>query len=81
MRHRVMLVGGETLRVWRAVATGASPLYRNAGADECAYVEAGKALVRTAMGSIEVGPGDFVVIPAGVVHAWHPSSGEGATAV
>ncbi|MFE5677773.1 cupin domain-containing protein [Streptomyces erythrochromogenes] len=81
VRHRVMLVGGATVRVWRAVATAASPLYRNATADECAYVEAGKALVHTAMGSVEVGPGDFVVIPAGVVHSWHPSAEEGSAAV
>lgn len=77
VRHRVMLVGGASLRVWRAVATGASPLYRNATADECAYVESGTARLHTSMGNLDVGPGDLVVVPAGVVHAWHPSPGKG----
>ncbi|MEV7510153.1 cupin domain-containing protein [Streptomyces sp. NPDC091201] len=76
VRHRVMLVGGRSLRVWRAVATTASPLYRNATADECAYVESGTARLHTSMGHLDVGPGDLVVVPAGVVHAWHPLRGQ-----
>jgi homogentisate 1,2-dioxygenase len=45
------------------VATEPSPLYRNAMGDELLYVQGGSASVETIYGALEVGDGDYIVIP------------------
>ncbi|MDT4985629.1 MAG: homogentisate 1,2-dioxygenase, partial [Pseudonocardiales bacterium] len=40
---RRLVLGNDDVRISYAVATGASPLYRNAIGDECVYVESGTA--------------------------------------
>ncbi len=47
-----------------------SGLYRNAIGDELAYVQHGAARLDSVFGVIDVGPGDYVVVPAGVTHRW-----------
>jgi homogentisate 1,2-dioxygenase len=53
-----------------------SPLYRNAGADECVFVHSGSARVETSYGVLDAPPGTFVVLPRGATHRWLPTSAE-----
>ena len=56
-----------------AGAARPSPLYRNAVGDECLYVESGAARVETTFGALEVGVGDYVVVPTSVVYRVVPT--------
>ena len=67
------LLANEDVRVSYVVADRPSPLYRNAVGDECLYVEAGSATVETSFGVLDVGPGDYLVIPTSVVHRIMPT--------
>jgi homogentisate 1,2-dioxygenase len=68
---RRVLAGNQHVTLcWWAGGAGASPLAATAVGDELAYVQEGSATLETALGSLELGPGDHVVIPAGVVHRW-----------
>ena len=72
---RRLVLGNADVRISYVVAGAASPLYRNAAGDECVYVETGNAVVETSFGALEVGTGDYVVIPRGTTHRWLPSGG------
>jgi len=74
---RRLLLGNADVRLHYVVAGEASPLYRNAVGDECVFVEAGSAVVETVFGDLEVGEGDYVIIPRSTTHRWVPG-GEGA---
>src|SRR5206468_8970882 len=41
---------------------------RNAIGDECLYVEEGRALVESPFGALELGAGDYAIIPTSVIH-------------
>jgi homogentisate 1,2-dioxygenase len=69
---RRLLLGNADVRLGYVAAEAASPLYRNAIGDECVYVETGHARLETVFGSLEAGPGDYVVIPRGTTHRWVP---------
>jgi len=64
--------GNADVRIFYVVAGVASPLYRNALGDECIYLESGSATVPTVFGALEVGTGDYVVLPRGTTHRWVP---------
>jgi homogentisate 1,2-dioxygenase len=51
------------VKICFAEATRPSPLYRNAAGDELLYVQTGTAVIETIYGALEVGDGDYVVIP------------------
>ncbi|GGL02947.1 homogentisate 1,2-dioxygenase [Mangrovihabitans endophyticus] len=68
------LLANADVRIGYAIADRPSPLYRDAVGDECLYVEAGRALIETTFGALEVGPGDYVIIPTSVVHRIVPQS-------
>lgn len=70
---RQLLLGNGDLRVSYVAAEQPSPLYRNAGGDECVYVESGGAVVETVFGSLAVGAGDYVVLPRSTTHRWLPN--------
>jgi len=70
---RQLLLGNGDLRVSYVVAEQPSPLYRNAGGDECVYVESGCGVVETVFGPLAVGAGDYVVLPRSTTHRWLPS--------
>lgn len=57
-------------------ATQPSPLYRNAGADECVFVHSGQALVETVFGALQATAGMYVVLPRGTTHRWVPTGDE-----
>jgi homogentisate 1,2-dioxygenase len=73
---RRLVLGNADVRISYAVAGETSPYYRNALGDECVYVEAGRALLETVFGAVEVGQGDYVVVPRSTTHRWLPDGGE-----
>jgi homogentisate 1,2-dioxygenase len=73
---RRLVLGNADVRLSYVVAGEASPLYRNAVGDECVYVEAGTATVETVFGDLEVGQGDYVVLPRATTHRWVPTGEE-----
>ena len=77
---RRLVLGNGDVRIGYVVAGAPSPLYRNATGDECVYVESGRARVETVFGALDVGQGDFVVLPRGTTHRWLPDPDAGAGA-
>jgi homogentisate 1,2-dioxygenase len=73
---RQMVLGNADVRIAYVVAGRPSPLYRDAVGDECVFVEAGDAVVETVFGKLEVGRGDYAVIPRGTTHRWLPTGPE-----
>ena len=72
---RHLLLGNGDVRLSYVAATEASPLYRNAIGDECVYVESGSGVVETSFGALEVGQGDYVILPTSTIHRWVPATG------
>jgi len=64
------------VRISYAVSSQTSPLYRNATGDECVFVERGSATVETAFGALDVGQGDYVILPRATTHRWIPTGDE-----
>jgi homogentisate 1,2-dioxygenase len=73
---RRLVLGNADVRISYAVAGDASPYYRNALGDECVYVESGRAVLETTFGRLDVGQGDYVVIPRATTHRWVPEGSE-----
>jgi homogentisate 1,2-dioxygenase len=73
---RRLVLGNADVRISYAVASLPSPLYRNAVGDECVFVERGTATVETVFGALDVGPGDYVVVPRATTHRWLPTGDE-----
>jgi homogentisate 1,2-dioxygenase len=74
--QRHLLCGNGDVLVSFAVADRPSPLYRNATGDELLFIHDGAARLETVFGVLEVGPGDYVVIPKGTTHRWLPQGGQ-----
>ena len=65
------LLGNDSVSIaWTAAPKGPSPLYRNAAGDELIYIQSGNATLATVFGALDVGPGDYVVVPASTTHQW-----------
>ncbi|MCB8775899.1 homogentisate 1,2-dioxygenase, partial [Escherichia coli] len=64
------VLGNSDVRINYVVAGNDSPLYRNAIGDECVFVEAGSAVLETVFGALQVGAGDYAMIPRGTTHRW-----------
>src|SRR5436309_6432363 len=69
---RRLLLANDDVRLLIAAPVGgqASELYRNATGDELVYVESGRARLESVYGALDVGPGDYVVIPTSTTHRW-----------
>ena len=65
--RRVLLANGD-VRLAYVTATAPSPLYRNATGDEVLYVEAGAGVVETVYGALEVGEGDYTLLPTSTTY-------------
>jgi homogentisate 1,2-dioxygenase len=76
---RQLLLANDDVRISYVLADRPSPLYRNAVGDECVYVESGRATLETVFGALEVGQGDYVVLPTSTTHRWVPHPAGGAT--
>jgi len=73
---RQQLMVNADVRIGYVAADRPSPLYRNATGDECLYVESGSARVETVFGALDVGSGDYVVIPTSTTYSVVPTGGE-----
>jgi homogentisate 1,2-dioxygenase len=73
---RRLVLANADVRISYAVSSLASPYYRNATGDECVYVERGTATVETVFGVLEVGAGDYVILPRATTHRWIPAGDE-----
>lgn len=68
---RHVLAGTPSVTLcWWAGGAGASPLHRDATGDQLAYVQSGGARLETAFGALDLGAGDYAVVPAGTTHRW-----------
>ncbi|MCW2918943.1 MAG: putative homogentisate 1,2-dioxygenase [Actinomycetia bacterium] len=70
---RRMVLGNADVHIGYVTAGSPSPLYRNAVGDECVYIESGTAVIETVFGGLDVGTGDYVIIPRGTTHRWVPA--------
>jgi homogentisate 1,2-dioxygenase len=70
---RLPLCGNDDVLVGFAAADRASALYRNAVADELLFVHEGSARLESVFGTLDVGAGDYVLLPKGVTHRWVPT--------
>ncbi|WP_182705066.1 homogentisate 1,2-dioxygenase [Thermomonospora cellulosilytica] len=76
---RQVLVGNDDVRISFVVSeadAGPTELYRNSVGDEVVYLQTGGARFESTYGALDVGAGDYVVIPTGTVHRWVPAPGE-----
>lgn len=73
---RRLVLGNADVRISYVVAGAPSPVYRNAVGDECVFIEAGAAVVETVFGALEVGEGDYVILPRATNHRWVPAGDE-----
>jgi len=70
------LLGNADVVISFAVTLSSSILYRNVVGDELVFVHQGTGRFECVFGTITIGPGDYVVIPAGTTHRWIPDTGE-----
>ncbi|MFI5529579.1 homogentisate 1,2-dioxygenase [Kitasatospora sp. NPDC051853] len=70
---RRLVLGNGDVRLSYVAAGAPSELYRNGLGDECVYVESGSGVLETVFGSLEVGEGDYVIIPRATTHRWVPT--------
>ena len=73
VRDRRTVLGNADVRIAYVAAGLPSPLYRNGTGDECVYVESGSGVLESVFGSIEVGQGDYVIVPRATTHRWLPT--------
>ncbi|MFD6100653.1 homogentisate 1,2-dioxygenase [Nocardiopsis flavescens] len=73
VESRRLVLGNDDVRISYVVAGSPSELYRNGIGDECVYVESGSARVETVFGLLEVGRGDYVILPRATTHRWVPT--------
>jgi homogentisate 1,2-dioxygenase len=73
---RRLVLGNADVRIGYVVASSPSPFYRNAIGDECIFVQDGTATVQTVFGEIEVGSGDYLILPRATTHRWLPTGDE-----
>jgi homogentisate 1,2-dioxygenase len=78
--RRALLANADVVVAF-ATATEASPLYRNARGDELVYVQSGQGVLETVFGALDVGPGDYVVLPTSTTHRWVPAAGDALAAL
>jgi len=66
----VALFENDDVVIGVVAADESSPLYRNAVGDLLVYVQSGSARLESTYGALDVGPGDYVVIPRSTTHRW-----------
>lgn len=65
---RQLLVANDDVRLSYVAADDHSGLYRNSVGDETIYLNEGRARFESTYGALDVGPGDYVVVPTGTIH-------------
>jgi homogentisate 1,2-dioxygenase len=72
---RQLLMANDDVRISFAAADAESELYRNSSGDEAVYLRSGSATFDSVYGTIEAGPGDYLIVPTGTIHRWRPADG------
>jgi homogentisate 1,2-dioxygenase len=72
---RTVVLANDDVEVSWVEARADSGLYRNAVGDELVFVQRGRGRLDSVFGALDVGPGDYVVIPASTTHRWLVSGG------
>ena len=67
---RTVLLANDDVEVAWVDATADSRLYRTATGDELVFVQHGLGRLDSVFGRLDVGPGDYVVVPASTTHRW-----------
>ncbi len=67
--RRAVLVNADVEVSW-VESFEPSELYRNAIGDELVYVQHGTGRLESVFGMLDVGPGDYVVVPTATTHRW-----------
>ena len=70
--RQLLFANGDMRFGWSRAAQD-SPLYRNADGDELLFVHSGRATLKSSFGTLDVGAGDYVVIPRSTIHRWQPT--------
>lgn len=65
---RVALLESQTLTVCHFAADSDSGLFRDARGDELYFIHSGRAVLETVFGALELGPGDYAVVPTSTTH-------------
>ena len=73
VESRRLVLGNDDVRISYVVAGTPSKLYRNGIGDECVYIESGTARLETVFGTLDVGRGDYTIIPRATTHRWTPT--------
>lgn len=74
---RIPLLFNADVSLWIVRPTAAhSELYRNAQADEIVYVSQGAGTLESGFGNLAFRPGDYLVIPRGIIHRYAFEVGE-----
>ena len=72
---RVALLGNADLTVGVVRPTAPDPVYvTNADGDELIYVHAGGGVLRSPLGDLRFAQGDYVLVPAGMLHRFVPDA-------
>jgi homogentisate 1,2-dioxygenase len=69
---RTALLASETLTVNYFAAEADSGLFRDSRGDELYFVQSGRAVIETVFGSLDVGAGDYALVPASTTHRVRP---------
>ena len=72
---RTVLLANDDVEVAWVDASADSELYRNVVGDELVYVQHGHGRLDSVFGRLDVGPGDYVVVPASTTHRWLVTDG------
>lgn len=73
---RQVLLANDDVSLSYVAADTPSPLYRDAVGDELVYVESGTGTLESVYGRLDVGAGDYVLIPTSTTHRWVPTGDE-----
>jgi len=65
---RIALLASETLTINYFTADADSGLFRDSRGDELYFVQSGRAVLETVFGALDVGPGDYALVPASTTH-------------
>jgi homogentisate 1,2-dioxygenase len=73
---RQLVLANDDVRLSYVAADGDSGLYRSAVGDELVYVESGQGRLESVYGALDVGPGDYVLVPTATTHRWVVGEGQ-----
>jgi homogentisate 1,2-dioxygenase len=72
---RTVLMGNSSVRISYVAADLDSALYRDSDGDLLVYIESGTGRLDSVFGSLDIGPGDYVIVPTGTTHRWVVTEG------